>query len=87
MKKSCPNPTNPKELLLHYFHQFHKWIIVSYRDCWRDPFGKKRQIKFKELLKFKNSGEGKVCFVFANGPSTAKLDFNKIKDFRKKEKA
>lgn len=72
-------------MLKHYYEQFQKWLMVYYRDSVRDPLGEKRRQKFKELFQFKDSGKGKTCFVFANGPSTATLDFNKIRALKQRE--
>ncbi len=87
VKKSCPDPTKPKELLAHYFQQFYKWILIYYRDSLRDLSGKKRKKKFGALLHFKDSGKGKVAFVLANGPSIKKLDAHKIQAFKSSQNA
>ncbi len=81
IEKSCPDPTVPSEVVNHYFQQFVKWIRVNYRDKLLDPFGNKRKQRFRELMKLKNSGTGKECFILSGGPSINKLNPFKIKEY------
>lgn len=87
MKKALPDPSRPSEVLHFYYLQLKIWVRVWLKDSGADLFGNRRRKRFSDLLKFKGSGTGRECFVFANGPSISKLDPDKIGAYSKAQNA
>jgi hypothetical protein len=81
ISKSVPNPSKPSEVFQHYYQHFFKWLFVYFNDSIRGLKGFKRNSRFLELNRLKNSMKGKEVFVFAGGPSINNLDPLKIKNY------